>query len=662
MATSTRRTVEFEFLVRDREAVKSLRNIEDETRRTGKGFSQMGNLVKAAISGVAIREIGQFVWEAAQAASDVEESTNAIGRVFGEAAGEVEAFGDTAAEQVGLSKAQFQGLAAETGALLTGLGFDVEDAADKTLLLTGRASDMASVFNTDVETAVRAIGSALKGERDPIERFGVALNESKVQAKALELGLAETKGEIDATDKALASIELILEQTDTVAGDFLETSDGLANSQRILKARIEDTRAEIGQRLLPIMADATSAVNEFIVGIDALADDSLTGFERAAVVALEGARAGFESLDTKARDVARAIVKDYGDAGNETEEFGQKVEDLFGVFADNEGFWDGFARVLPFGDWGTTVGETEEALIALFDQMGLTAEEALLLRDNVDTMTDALGLSEEEAGAFQSALDRAMRDGTIPLREDMDRARKGTDNYREAMARLRGETEETTGRIAEQSRKIDENAQAHLDALNPVKQYRDAQQKLDEKLQEVIRLQAEGKEGTEEYRDAVWEAVEAQGELNAAEQGFIDNKDAGKEAFEELARQAGIFGSDLGTAYQNLALINQEIGKLPPYLEFPTAGGGTRRVRTGAGTRNDTRARVNHQGGTVPGAPGTEVLTMLKAGEKVLPVVPSPSSGGGHSITVNVSGGSGDGQQLAREIARRLEWEMRLAR
>jgi len=44
-----------------------------------------------------------------------------------------------------------------------------------------------------------------------------------------------------------------MEQTEGVTGDFANTSDGLANQQRILAATIEDTRAEIGEKFMPIM-------------------------------------------------------------------------------------------------------------------------------------------------------------------------------------------------------------------------------------------------------------------------------------------------------------------------------------------------------------------------------------------------------------------------
>lgn len=58
-----------------------------------------------------------------------------------------------------------------------------------------------------------------------------------------------------------------------------------------------------------------------------------------------------------------------------------------------------------------------------------------------------------------------------------------------------------------------------------------------------------------------------------------------------------------------------------------------------------------HSGGIVPGAPGTDVLTMLQAGERV-----TPAGAAGASIVINVYGDTyGDGiDQLADKLAMRL--------
>jgi hypothetical protein len=51
-----------------------------------------------------------------------------------------------------------------------------------------------------------------------------------------------------------------MQETEKFAGDFANTSDGLANSQRILKARFTDIQAEIGRRLVPIITELANLI------------------------------------------------------------------------------------------------------------------------------------------------------------------------------------------------------------------------------------------------------------------------------------------------------------------------------------------------------------------------------------------------------------------
>jgi hypothetical protein len=91
----------------------------------------------------------------------------------------------------------------------------------------------------------------LRGESEPLRRFGVLLSAAAVESKALELGLAKTTKEITDQDKVLARQALILEQTTDQQGDFARTADGAANKQRILAAEVENARAKIGEGLVP---------------------------------------------------------------------------------------------------------------------------------------------------------------------------------------------------------------------------------------------------------------------------------------------------------------------------------------------------------------------------------------------------------------------------
>lgn len=235
---------------------KAVNDAEKKSSAFGKNLQTVGKIAGgAALIGVAalaggIALIGS---KAIPAASNLNEAVNAVNVVFGESAGKILEWGKTADTQAGLSQSAFAQMAAQTGAMLQNFGLDTDDAATQTINLAQRASDMASIFNTDVNDALMAIQAGLRGEANPLERFGVGLNEAAVNAKALEMGLANAEGEIDATAKTQARLALIFEQTDKIAGDFVNTSDQLANASRVNQARWENFMASVGKVGLPIM-------------------------------------------------------------------------------------------------------------------------------------------------------------------------------------------------------------------------------------------------------------------------------------------------------------------------------------------------------------------------------------------------------------------------
>ena len=195
-------------------------------------------------------------------ATDLAESINAVNVVFEEGSEEILAYGENAAISVGLSNRAFGQMSAEMGAMLGNVGVAEEELAGETINLMERASDMASVFNTDADQAFGAIQSAIKGEFNPLEQFGVKMNQAMINAKAMEMGLADATGEISDAAKAQAALALVYDQTDKYAGVFQNTSDGLATSQRQLAAIMEDTKAAVGAGLTPALETIAGVIKD----------------------------------------------------------------------------------------------------------------------------------------------------------------------------------------------------------------------------------------------------------------------------------------------------------------------------------------------------------------------------------------------------------------
>lgn len=197
------------------------------------------------------------------AASDLNEVMSKTGVIFGDAAKQVQAFGDTTAKAMGISKTEALNAASTFGTFGKAAGLTGSNLAKFSTDFTALAADLASFNNTTPEQAITAIGAALRGESEPIRNYGVLLSDAVLKQEALTLGIYDGTGALTAQQKVLAAQAAIYKQTTDAQGDFERTSGGLANQQRILSASIKDTQAAIGQALIPVVEAALPILNSF---------------------------------------------------------------------------------------------------------------------------------------------------------------------------------------------------------------------------------------------------------------------------------------------------------------------------------------------------------------------------------------------------------------
>jgi hypothetical protein len=200
-----------------------------------------------------ISTITNFLGDATTNASNLQQSVGAVESVFGNASGILEKFGKTAAESFGLSKREVNEFGSVLGAQLQGMGFDADEAANTVVNLQQRAADMAATFGGSTADAVTAISSLMRGERDPIEKYGVSLKQADINAELAARGLDGLTGEAKKQAEAQVALDLLMQQTNKTQGQFAKESDSAAGAQARANAKFENASAQLGSVLLPIM-------------------------------------------------------------------------------------------------------------------------------------------------------------------------------------------------------------------------------------------------------------------------------------------------------------------------------------------------------------------------------------------------------------------------
>ena len=207
----------------------------------------------AALGGVAA--IGGGLKDAISGAGQLEQSVGAVQSIFKGGSDQMLGWSKDASTAVGLTKNEYNELAVLMGSQLKNGGTALDDLGGKTNDLIGVGADLSSMFGGTTADAVGALSSALKGERDPIEKYGVSLKQASIDAKAAELGFEKVGGSLSNEATQAATLALIMEQTKDAHGNFAKESDTYAHKVQVMSARFEDMKVGVGEKLLPILMD-----------------------------------------------------------------------------------------------------------------------------------------------------------------------------------------------------------------------------------------------------------------------------------------------------------------------------------------------------------------------------------------------------------------------
>ena len=231
---------------------KSLGNAKQSLADFSKKVGQVGVAAGVAFAGLGAKSVGLAV--------DFEESLSKAQQIFGDAAKGIEANAKGAASAVGLSQAEFLEAASSFGVFGKAAGLTGDDLSTFSTDLVTLSADVASFNNLKPEDALAKLNAGLRGSVEPLQSIGVLMTAAAVEAEGLNMGLIEQGEKLSEGQKIMARHSLIMQQLGSqgATGDFARTSEGLANTQRILNARLKNLGITLGRVLLPIaekMAD-----------------------------------------------------------------------------------------------------------------------------------------------------------------------------------------------------------------------------------------------------------------------------------------------------------------------------------------------------------------------------------------------------------------------
>lgn len=204
------------------------------------GFAKAGGVAIAAGMAAGAAGLVALTSKAVLSAAELEQQIGGSEAVFGEYAKTIQEKGAQAFKTAGLSQAEFLQGANKMGSLFQGAGFSVQESMTMSGDAMQRASDIASIMGISTTDALTAVTGMAKGNFTMMDNLGVAMNDTSLNAYALEKGIGKTTAQMSIQEKVGLANQLFLEKTAKYAGNYAKENETLSGSLNTTKKAFDN--------------------------------------------------------------------------------------------------------------------------------------------------------------------------------------------------------------------------------------------------------------------------------------------------------------------------------------------------------------------------------------------------------------------------------------
>lgn len=232
-------------------------------KESGDGFtSKFGGALSVGLAGLGGAALFSGLGSSITKAGELEQSLGAVDAVFKENSWQIHQWAQGAVTNLGLSENAYNEFSTVLGASLKNAGTPMEELNSKTNGLITLGADLASMYGGTTAEAIDAVSAALRGEMDPIERYGISLNEAALDQEGLNMGIEKTGGAFTDQQKKLIIQSLLMKQSADAQGNFNREQDTYAHKLQVAGAQWENLSTQMGMVFLPIATSVMGWLSE----------------------------------------------------------------------------------------------------------------------------------------------------------------------------------------------------------------------------------------------------------------------------------------------------------------------------------------------------------------------------------------------------------------
>lgn len=316
------------------EAFKAIKNLDGGFKEVAKSAGLAAASFAAA--GV-LQSVTQYIDEAVVVTQKFERNMLALNQVFESNFSTMQRFTKDA-QDMGISQGQAAQAAVFLGSVLKQYGLEAGATAGETQKLIGLSQDLATTYGYDLQEALLAMTALFRGEYDPIEKFGVAMKQSEINALLASRGQNKLTGELLMQAQVQARLDLLYQRSADAMGAFDRASGTLYVSQQKLNAAIENQQIAFGEPLqkpLAIVTDLfaklTVMTTPLVASLGAASGAIIELLGSALAKIAEGANAIVYEVD-RAKNAIYGLIGAANDAtGGDAPKMDKRAKDIYAL-------------------------------------------------------------------------------------------------------------------------------------------------------------------------------------------------------------------------------------------------------------------------------------------------------------------------------------------
>lgn len=177
------------------------------------------------------------------------------------------AFQDQMNEKLATNKAELKQYQAMYYSMLTAQGIDNDSSYLMSESLTKAGYDIASLYNLDIDEAMKKLQSGLAGQVKSLRDIGIDVSESAIGTLIENLGIERSVDQLTYAEKEVARYIAILKQAGKAQGDFAKTFENPANQIRVFKNQLEELKQIAGSFITNAFGNILVYINAVIMAI-----------------------------------------------------------------------------------------------------------------------------------------------------------------------------------------------------------------------------------------------------------------------------------------------------------------------------------------------------------------------------------------------------------